>query len=183
VLFERVYEELVRLVFGDMNLGTGVVDYALIETGLFNDFYGFFDDILMKERSLWFGDKGREEIFREAITRGLLKKAVPYRKVHSIVMTNLFFGGKLPKFLGFDHGPVPLIGSRATIPQGQIFTDAGRKTTFMPSYRLICDMGENAIHRNIPGGPSGRRFSGLYTTGVREYYNGTYIVLRFDDKT
>ena len=182
VLFEYVYDELIRLVFGDMNLGTDVVDFVLIETGLFNDFYGFFDDVLMKEKSLWFGDKTQEEIFRDAIGRGLSKKAVPYKKVHSIVMANMFFGGKLPKFLGFDYGPVPLIGSRATIPQGQIFTDAGRKTTFMPSYRVICNMGENAIHRNIPGGPSDRRFSGLYTTGIREYYNGTYIVLRFDDK-
>ncbi|MBN1880704.1 MAG: penicillin acylase family protein [Deltaproteobacteria bacterium] len=181
VLFERVYEELIRLVFGEMNLGAGVIDFALTETGLFNDFYGFFDDVLMKERSLWFGEKSREEIFREAVTRGLSKKAVPYRKVHSIVMTNLFFGGKLPKFLGFDYGPVPLIGSRATIPQGQIFTEAGRKTTFMPSYRVICNMGENAIHSNIPGGPSDRRFSGFYTTGVREYYNGTYTVHRFEN--
>ena len=182
MLFECFYDELIRLVFGDMNLGAEVVDFALTETGLFNDFYGFFDDVLMKEHSLWFGDKSREEIFREAVTRGLSNKAVPYRKVHSIVMTNLFFGGKLPKFLGFDYGPVPLIGSRATIPQGQIFTEAGRKTTFMPSYRVICDMGESAIHSNIPGGPSDRRFSGFYTTGIREYLNGTYVVHRFEDE-
>jgi penicillin amidase len=180
-LFEFVYEELIRLVFGEMNLGADVVDFSLTETGLFNDFYGFFDDVLMKEKSLWFGDKTREELFTEAISRGLSKKAVPYRKVHSIVMANMFFGGKLPGFLGFDYGPVPLIGSRATIPQGQIFTDAGRKTTFMPSYRVVCDMGENAIHRNIPGGPSDQRFSGYYTTGIREYLDGIYTVHRFED--
>jgi penicillin G amidase len=177
-LLERVYEELNKIVFGENGLGVDVVKYALSETGVFNDFYGFFDAVLLKKKSKWFGDMSQEEIYKKAIERGLAEKAVPYGKVHSIMMTNLFFAGKLPKFLGFDHGPIELIGSRATIPQGQIFREAGRNTTFMPSYRMVCDMSDDELHTNIPGGPSDRRFSKYYKTDVEAHFSGKYKVLK-----
>lgn len=179
-LFERVYEELIKIVFGENGLGVDVVKYALTETGLFNDFYGFFDEILLKNKSKWFGESSRDEIYKKAIERGLGKKAVRYGKVHSIMMTNLFFGGKLPKFLGFDHGPIELIGGRATIPQGQIFREAGRDTTFMPSYRMVSDMAEDTLHTNYPGGASGRRSSKYYKSDVEAYLTGKYKVLKPD---
>ncbi|MBN1572618.1 MAG: penicillin acylase family protein [Deltaproteobacteria bacterium] len=179
-LFERVYEELMNIVFGENGLGVDVVKYALTETGIFNDFYGFFDEVLLKKKSAWFGDMERDDIYKLAIERGLKKKAVRYGKVHSIMMTNLFFAGKLPKFLGFDQGPFELIGNRATIPQGQIFREAGRDTTFMPSYRMVCDMAEDTLHTNYPGGASDRRFSKYYKSDVEAYFTGKYKVLKFD---
>jgi penicillin amidase len=179
-LFERVYEELIKIVFGENGLGVDVVKYTLTETGMFNDFYGFFDEVLLKKKSKWFGEMDRDEIYKLAIKRGLKKRAVRYGKVHSIMMTNLFFAGKLPKFLGFDHGPIELIGNRATIPQGQIFRDAGRDTTFMPSYRMVTDMAEDTLHTNHPGGASGKKSSKYYKSDVENYLNGRYKVLKAD---
>ena len=134
--------------------------------------------LFLKKKSKWFGDMERDEIYKLAIKRGLKKRVVRYGKIHSIMMTNLFFAGKLPKFLGFDHGPIELIGNRATIPQGQIFRDAGRDTTFMPSYRMVTDMAEEALHTNHPGGASGRKSSKYYKSDVENYLTGKYKVLK-----
>ncbi len=41
-LFERVYEELLRLVFGDLGMGRRVIDHTYADTGLFNDFFRQF---------------------------------------------------------------------------------------------------------------------------------------------
>jgi penicillin amidase len=177
-LFERIYEELLRLVFGELEMGAGVIDHAIAETGLLNDFYANFDRILLSKKSRWFGDKTRDEIYRTAIERALKKPAVPYGKTHRVLMANLFFGGKLPRVLGFDFGPIELPGNRATIVQGQIFKVAGRVTSFAPSYRMIADLSETAIHTNIAGGPSDRRYSPYYTSDIRSWRNWTYKVLK-----
>ncbi|MBW1984245.1 MAG: penicillin acylase family protein [Deltaproteobacteria bacterium] len=177
-LFERIYEELLKTVFGGNGLGIDVADYCLAETAIFNDFYGNFDQILLKKKSKWFGKISQKNIYRQAIETALNGKAIPYGKYKKYYMSNIFFGGKLPKFLGFDYGPIKLHGSRATIPQGQIFMAGGRQTTFTPSYRIICDMAEESIHTNIAGGPSGRRFSEYYTMGIDDWISGTYKAIK-----
>ncbi len=93
-------------------------------------------------------------------------------------MANLFFGGKLPRILGFDFGPIELPGNRATIVQGQIFKIAGRQTSFAPSFRLIADLGETAVHTNIAGGPSDRRYSPYYTSDIKAWQSGRYKTLK-----
>ncbi|MCJ7771527.1 MAG: penicillin acylase family protein, partial [Desulfobacterales bacterium] len=178
MLFERVYEELLKIVFGGNGLGSDVVNYCLTETPIFNDFYANFDQILLKKKSKWFGKLTQKEIYRQAIETALSSKAIPYGKYKKYYMTNIFFGGKLPKFLGFDYGPIKLHGSRATIPQGQIFMGGGRQTTFTPSYRIICDLAEDAIHTNIAGGPLDRRFSKYYTMGIKDWISGRYKVIK-----
>jgi penicillin amidase len=177
-LFERIYTELIRIVFGRLGVGPEVIDYALAETGLFNDYFGNFDRILLAPKSLWFGDMKRQDIYQQAVDAALEKPARPYGKTHKILMANMFFGGKLPRILGFDFGPVELPGNRATIVQGQIFKTAGRITSFAPSYRMITDLSETAIHTNFPGGPSDRRYSPYYTSDIGNYMNGRYKILK-----
>ncbi len=177
-LFERVYTSLLDLVFGELEMGRDVIDYCLAETGLFNDFYINFDRILLAKKSLWFGDKNRQELYQKAIHRGLKGPAVAYGRTHKVLMANLFFGGKLPRILGFDFGPVELPGNRATIVQGQIFRTGGRLTSFAPSYRIIADLGETAIHTDIAGGPSDRRYSPYYTSDIRRWESFVYKTLK-----
>lgn len=177
-LFERIYEELVKIVFGEGGLGSDAIDYVLTETGLFNDFFGNFDNVILRKESLWFGGKSQEEIFKTAIERGLEEKAVPYGETHKVMMTNIFFGGKLPNFFGFDYGPIEMAGSRCTVQQGQMFKQDGRLTTFMPSYRIICDLSEEVAHTTLPGGPSDRRFSKYYTSDVERWRTGIYKILK-----
>lgn len=177
-LFERIYLELAKIVFGGNGFGEEVMEYLMTETILFHDFYGNFDQVLIRDESLWFGGKSRDEIYVLAIERGLKADPASYGSTRKIIMKNLFFGGKLPKFLGFDYGPIELTGNRATIPQGQIFkTAGGRVATFSPAYKFITDFAEEKIHSAMAGGPSDRRFSKWYTSGVGDWLEGKYRVL------
>lgn len=175
-LFERVYEELVKLVFGELGLGAEVMHYALTETPLFAMTHGNFDAILLSERSAWFAGKTREELFREAIRRGLSGQVARHGAMRKIYINNLFFGGKLPRFLGFDH-PFEHIGSRATIPQAQLYRSAGRDNSFAATFRMICDFATCKMHANLSGGASGQRFSPYYKAGLREWEQGIYQVI------
>lgn len=174
MLFESVYLSLLRIVFGDHGMGKDVVNQVMSETGLFNDYYGNFDDILMRKRSAWFDGKNREDLFRDALDEGLKVKAVPYGQTRRVIFSHLLFGGKFPLFFGFDYGPIPLPGNRATVPQGQIFRSGGRITTFCPSFRMIADMGTGELQTSIAGGNSDRRFSPWYLTDLENWRRGIY---------
>jgi penicillin amidase len=173
-LFERVYLELVKIVFGQYGVGRQVMDYIMDETILFHDFYGNFDRLLLAEDSLWLGDNSREELIGLACERNLAAQPVPYGSWRKILMKNIFFAGKLPRFLGFDYGPVELIGSRATIPQGQIFKSMGRVATYSPTWKLVADFSEEGIRSVLAGGPSDRRFSKWYKSGIKDWLAANY---------
>lgn len=178
MLFESVYRALIHTAFGDHGLGRNVVNYVVSHTALFNDYFGNIDRIMDRASSAWFDDHSREALFKEAIKIGLDVQPVAYKRTCSITMTHLLLGGRLPKFVGFDYGPITLPGSRATIVQGQIFNHAGRLTTFSPVYRLITDMATVEAHTNMAGGPSDRPFSKWYLSDFKNWYEGNYKVLK-----
>jgi penicillin amidase len=178
MLFESVYSALINTVFGDNGLGRDVVDYITKETGMFNDYYANLDNILLQDTSAWFNGQDRDTLFKAAITEGLQVTVRPYGETRQMVMAHLLFGGQLPRWMGFDYGPIALPGSRATIMQGQIFKSAGRITTFSPSYRLIADMDTSKLHTTLAGGPSDRRFSKWYTSDIENWVAGKYKVLK-----
>jgi len=99
---------------------------------------------------------------------------MPWGRRQQMVMKNIFFEGRLPAWLGFDHGPVELPGNRATVIQGGIFTSLDRQTTFTPSWRFITDLGDDSARTALAGGPSGRRFSRWYTTDIKRWLEGRY---------
>jgi penicillin G amidase len=178
MLFESVYQSLLRVVFGDLGLGRETVDHLMKETSIFNDYYANFDNVLLREESAWFEGQSREDLFRRAVGEGLAVEAVPYGQTRQIVLSHLLFGGKLPRFLGFDVGPFALPGNRATVHQGQIFRSAGRLTTFSPSYRMIADMAGSELLTTLAGGPTDRRFSPWYTSDLQNWRQGIYKSLK-----
>lgn len=180
-LFERIYSELIALVFGELNFGPNVLDYLVHETVLMHDYYYNFDRVLLSENSTWFRDQDRINLFNKAISRALTVKAEPFGKGRKIIMRNTFFGGRLPRFLGFDYGPIELIGGRATISISQIFRVGDRTATFSPTYRFITDFKEKKIHSVLAGGPSDRRFSRFYISGIKGWVEGKYNELKLPD--
>jgi penicillin amidase len=176
-LFDRVYDAYVNLLFGEQGVGAQVMAHVMHKTGLFAMLHGNFDRVLLQESGPWFGEQGREALLRQAVAKGLAEMAVPHAQTRRVTIHNLFFGGQLPQWLGYDY-TFAHIGSRATIPQSQIFEAAGRPTSFAASLRLICDMAKDEIHLNLPGGASDRRFSKYYTSGIKNWENGVYEVWR-----
>jgi penicillin amidase len=182
-LFERIHRRLYMEVFGRGGLGAEVIDFLKDETGLFIDFFANFNRVLLSETSAWFGDEGRDSIFRRAIDSALEGETYTWGEKQQVMMSHMLFGGKLPAWFGFDHGPLTLRGGRATPHQGQIYRSAGRTTTFVASYRLVTDFAEDTCHTNLAGGPSDRRFSPWYVNDVNAWLNGEFKTVRPKETT
>jgi penicillin amidase len=177
-LFEQFYQALLQEVFGKNGFGKGVADFLAKETGIFVDFFDNFDAVLLSEKSAWFGGENRDDLFRRVATAALKAAPQPWGEINRIKMTHLILGEKLPKFAGFDRGPVVLRGGRATPHQGQIYKSAGRLTSFTPSFRMATDLATDEVHTNLAGGPSDRRFSKWYCSDLENWLNGKYKSLK-----
>lgn len=176
-LFENVYTELIKLVFGEMDMGMEVMNFAINESTIFPMTHGNFDAVLLSDSSVWFGAKTREELFKEAIQRGLAAPAKRHGETRKVYVNNMFFGGKLPRILGFDY-PLEHIGSRATIPQAQLYRSAGRDNSFAATFRMVCDFASEEIRLNMTGGASGNRFSPYYKAGMEDWVKGVYRAIK-----
>jgi len=179
-LFEKFYEALYMEVFGKNGFGEDVTQHLAGETGIFCDFYYNFDRVLLSENSAWFGGESREAIYGRVAEEALLVSPRRWGEVRRVVMNHLLLGGKLPVFLGFDRGPITILGSRATIHQGQIYRAGNRTTTFCPSFRMVTDLSTEEVHSNLAGGPSDRRFSKWYCSGLEDWIKGDYKTVRPD---
>lgn len=172
-LFEQIYRNLYAEVFSSA-IGVNSLDFLQNETGIMIDFYDNFDKNLLKEDSKWFGEKSKKELYSSAILKGLKNKAKTWGEVNQFTLTNILLGEGLPDFLGFNKGPFPMPGGRATIHQGQVYRSNNRNTTFAPSCRMIVDFKESTIHTNLSGGVSDRRFSKYYWNDFKNWQNMKY---------
>jgi len=174
-LFEQVYQQLYSEVFGRGGAGMGeqVIDHLWHQTGTFIDFYLNFDRVLLSESSAWFGEESRDDIFSRAARKALNTPPIPWGETRQVSLPHVLFGGKLPRFLGFDRGPITLPGGRATVCQGQIYQSGGRTTTFAPSMHMVADMAGQGTRTNLAGGPSDRRFSRWYCSELEAWVKGT----------
>ncbi len=170
-LFERFYRALLIDVFG-ATCGPDVMEFMINETGILTDFYYNFDRILLSAESVWYGPEGRDATWTRIAAQALPGPVRPWGDERQLVMKHLLLGGRLPRWLGFDHGPIPLRGNRATIHQGQIYRSGGRQTSFAPSLRIVTDLGTDEVHTAMAGGPSDRRFSRWYRTGIPDWIAG-----------
>jgi penicillin amidase len=177
--FENVYLSLVRLVFGELGIGPGALAFAMDESVLFPMLHGNFDAVLLSERSAWFAGRPRQELFRTAIERGLALPAPRHGEARRLKVANLFFGGKLPGWLGFDH-VLEHVGSRATIPQSQAYRFAGRDGSFAATFRLVTDLATRFQDVALAGGASGSRFSPYYKASMAGWEAGRYHRVELD---
>jgi len=181
-LFETVYHAFLREVFGKGLFGETAWDATVASTAILADYYHLFDNVLLGDDPSWFGDEGREHLFSRVLEEVLaevdLDAITPWGRRQRIVMKNIFFEGRLPLWMGFDHGPVELPGNRATVVQGGVFTSHDRQTTFTPSWRFITDLGDDSARTALAGGPSGRRFSRWYKTDIKRWLGGQYKILK-----
>ena len=181
VVFEAFYKQLIEEMFASAEIGAEVIRYLGEQSGTFVDFYAFFDDILRAEDSPWLVGRIRDDVWRSALDKMVVPDGV-WGDHNQITLTNLLLGGRLPRFMGFDVGPFPLPGGRATPHQGQVYSAAGRATSFAPSLRVIADMGKPGVRSALVGGPSDRRFSRWYKSDVDRWRRGELKSLRRSDQ-
>jgi penicillin amidase len=173
-LFEAFYRILWRQIIGRGGLGDAVVAHLDEETGIYADFYANFDRILLAEQSAWFGGVARDDCYRAALDRAFRIAPKPWGDANQIDLTNILFQGRLPRWLGFDRGPIKIPGGRATVHQGQVYRSGDRTTSFIPSFHMVTDLASDSILTNLVGGPSDRRFSRWYNSGTAGWRAGAY---------
>lgn len=177
-LFERFHEALLEETMGRRLFGLDAWRALWRETCLPHTYFDLFDRVLLSDDPQWFAPEGKAEIVRRAAARafdGVDPANMPdWGALRQFSFTNIFFNGMLPRFAGFDRGPFALPGGRATIAQGQLFRSYGRQTSFAPSWRLIADMGDDAVETALPGGPSDRRFSRHYASDISRWLSFAY---------
>ena len=179
-LFEEFSRHLHLEVFGEKGFGKGVIEHLAQQTPLLVDFYLNFDGVLLSEDSAWFGGEHRDDLYRRVAAEALSTEPRTWGEVQQYVMSHLLLGGKLPRVLGFDRGPITAIGGRATIHQGQIYRSGNRVTTFVPSFRMVCDFATEGCYTNLAGGPSDRRFSKWYCSDLQNWLSGRYKAITAD---
>jgi penicillin amidase len=176
-LFEAFYRQLIIDVFGAV-CGDDVLRYLTGETGVVADFYANFDDVLLRDYSVWYRGEAREVVWTRIANRALQVEAKTWGSRQRALMKHLILGRRYPTWLGFDRGPLVVIGGRATIHQGQIYKTGGRETSFVPSYRLVTSLGEPRSHTALAGGPSDRRFSRWYVSDLENWKAGRLKALK-----
>ena len=151
--------------------GPEAARYVLAETDLIPFFFWLIDDVLLDPTGGWAGEHGRDAALRR-LAIAALATAVNRAASPTMTMRHIMLGGRLPRWIGFDHGPVPLRGGRATIHQTQQLRAGGRDITAGPSFRLVTDLARDDVWTAYPGGPSDRRFSPWFSSGVRDWLAG-----------
>lgn len=56
-----------------------------------------------------------------------------------------------------------------------------REVAVGPSFRLVTDLAQSVLWTALPGGPSDRRFSPWYTSGLRGWVEGKLKAVRASD--
>lgn len=182
VLFEEFYKTLFSLVFGEDFVGESAWEIIQSQTHTLIDFYPNFDAIFLNStpeiESIWFSKTTKANYIEKAMKitcdHFQITEVPTWGNIRKTPMKNILFDGNLPKFLGFDYGPISIEGSRATIVQGALYTAHDRVLTFCPSYRFITDMGTRTAYTVLAGGVSDRRFNKLYTSDVERWLNYEY---------
>lgn len=180
-VFEAIYRALLDAVFAPM-FGEQAWRAICNTTHILSSYYALFDNVLLNGDASWFGDEGREALFKRIVEKTIValnnEPRVTWGQTRRFRMKHILLGAQLPAFLGLDHGPIELPGVRATIVQGSIMQSYGRQTSFAPSYRIVTDMGEDEALTILAGGPSERPFSRLYTQDVKAWLSFRYKRLK-----
>ena len=174
--FETFYAEATHAVLTWV-CGEEGARYVVAETDVIANYFWLVDDALLEPTARWAGAEGRDAALHRMAIAAL--EATPRDpRPTRMIMRHLLFGGRLPRRLGFDHGPVRLRGGRAAVHQSQLVRVGGRDVAVGPSYRLVTDLAQDVVWTALPGGPSDRRFSPWYTSGVRGWVEGRLKAVR-----
>lgn len=173
-LFERFYAELTLIVIGRYVLGPDVVAHLSNATALLASYFKYIDRLLLDPPAALCDGRTADELYREAFERAAAGAPLGAGERTTTTLRHLMFAGRLPLALGFDRGPIPVVGGRATPCQLQYFTVGAREGCLAATVRINTDLGEDALHTNLIGGPSDRRFSRWYCSGVEDWVAGKF---------
>ncbi|MBC7793038.1 MAG: penicillin acylase family protein [Clostridia bacterium] len=147
---------------------------------------GWYRDRLSDSEMIVWWSTGLDRLLTEALNGGVASARVyemlgavaktvprPWGEVQSITYGNIVLAG-LPEWTGFNIGPLPLVGSIATVSQGSIVRSSGTSVCIAPVYRFTTDLSDLSAFTSIPGGIDGSRFGTSYTSWLDDHRAGRY---------
>lgn len=177
-LFEDFYKFLIGDFLADHFLGEKASSYLINETCIIADFYGLFDrffleELTLDENELWFKNKTKEDYIKKSLG-SLVSKSQKWGEINKVDFNFLLTDGKLPAFLTRDRRDVPIKGNRSTISQGAVYRSKGRKTSFLPSWKMIYESGDSKFYTCLPGGLNDNPYSKFYQSDLDNWIIGLY---------
>lgn len=176
--FEEFYENLLSEFIKDQfDLSESESSYLYNKTCLIADFYGLYDRLFLEELStdeytLWFSKKSPQEYIQRAVQN--IKAERSWGEKNKIDMNFILFDGKLPAFVTKDLRNIPIKGNRATIHQGSVYISKNRRSSFLPSWRMISRSDSNEVFSVIPGGLDDKIFGRNYKSDINHWLNELY---------
>lgn len=171
-LFEAFYFDILQEVFGKV-FGERAWNQLATRHSLLVFTHGHFDRVLLSDDERWFEKEGKKHCFRRQLEKTLGRFSVEtipsWGEKNQFTMANMLFDQKLPKFFGFDIGPLQMEGSRATIAANQIFRERTRTIVAAASYRFVSDLSKEEAYTILAGGVSENRFSKYYCREVKKW--------------
>ncbi|MDX6678255.1 MAG: penicillin amidase [Solirubrobacteraceae bacterium] len=168
--FEAFYAALTEAALA--NVVGDAAAFIVGETAIVAACFGLLDDVLLREDSGWHGAAGRDAALVRAARVALDAPPSTLAERQPLVLGHALLTGRVPAWAGFDRATPGLRGGRATIHQGQLLRSRGRDMAIGPSYRMVTDLGRPQLRTALPGGPSDRRTSRWYSSGVDDWWAG-----------
>lgn len=175
--FERVHRAALAALAP--RLGRGAWTHALghSEVGLW--WLRGLDAFLSRGES-WTGELGT--MLRAAVRAEGHAELVPWGEARTWKLPHLVLGG-LPRQLGFDRGPLPLVGSPATVCQGTVVQMGDAEVVVAPAYRFVTDLSDDAAWTSLPGGIDGSPRATTYDQGLVAHQRGEHTRLAPPDES
>jgi len=151
--------------------------FILRDTAMVAAHFGLLDDVLLRSDGGWHGAGGRDAAFLRAARQAFATAPATLAERQPLVMGHLLWHGRVPAWAGFDQRPGALRGGRATIHQGQRLRVSGRDICIGPSYRMVTELATQTLRTTLAGGPSDRRLSRWYSSGVADWWSGRHKTL------
>lgn len=107
--------------------------------------------------------------------RGALKQVgstpcEPWGRVQRVAMPHMLYG-LLPYV---SRGSRPLVGSIATVSQGNLVPAGAGTVAVAPAFRMVCDLGDDALYCAMPGGIDDSPWHHSYAQWLEPYAAGAY---------
>ncbi|MEM8945265.1 MAG: penicillin acylase family protein [Planctomycetota bacterium] len=174
--FQHLYRHVVLEIFGhEQGIGWQRMFFLCTRMGYSTMVLTAIDDLLCQAESLWWRDRDKGLLIRQAAERAAEEDLTPWGEVNSFHFANRFFeGSRVGRLLGFHSERKAMPGCQATPFQGHLLATATRESSFAPSYHFVTDMGTHEAWTNLPGGPSESRFSKWYRSDIQRWLTGKY---------
>jgi len=128
-----------------------------------------FEQGLLERDGPALGGRDWQTVLERALYRSLRSPASSWGRTNTVSRSWFIFKSAPPWLAGLLGRRVAVPGAMDTPEQGRIHRIAGQIATVAPVWRMVADLGEQALHTALAGGPSDRLFTLRRTNDLHRF--------------